>query len=152
MMRPNLSARTIKSYESTIRDFKAMCVREALEFPIFSEQIVIRFLAISHKNNVRFSLYRKVVPALRSLEGILGVQTSALTERVIIAKNSFLRVVATKCKPVQKAHAFSIDVLNELIEKIVISHAAEPWKINPSDFRHYKTLQKHFSELSFEHC
>ena len=80
MLRPNLSEHSIKSYESTIRDFKAMCVRETLLFPEFNEQSVIRFLAISHKNNAPFSFYRKVIPALRSLKGILGVKTSALTE------------------------------------------------------------------------
>ena len=135
MMRSNLAARTIKIYESIIRDFKAMCVREALEFPNFSEQTVIRFLAISHKNNPPFSFYRRVVPALRSLKGVLGFKTSALTERVKIAKNSLMCVITTKRKPVRKAHAFSVDILNELIEKIVIPLTAEPWKINPNDFR-----------------
>ena len=135
MLRPNLSKRSIKSYSGTIRDFKDMCIRESLSFPNFSEQSVVRFLAISHKNNAPFSFYRKVIPALRALEGILGVKTSALTERVIIAKNSLMRVVAAKRKPVRKAHAFSVEVLNELIQKTVLPHEDSPWKINPSDFR-----------------
>ena len=46
-----------------------------------------------------------------------------------------MRVLATKRKPVRKAHVFSVGVLNKLIEKLVNPHAADPWKINPSDFR-----------------
>ena len=135
MMRPNLSKKSIKSYSGTIRDFKDMCVRESLPFPSFDEQSIIRFLATSHKNDAPFSFYRKVIPALRALEGILGVKTSALTERVIIAKNSLMRVVAAKRKSVRKAHAFSVEVLNELIRKVVLPHQDSPWKINASDFR-----------------
>lgn len=59
MLRPNLAERTIKSYEPIIRDFKAMCTEEALAFPNFDEQSVIRFLAISHKGKAPFSFYRQ---------------------------------------------------------------------------------------------
>ena len=65
----------------------------------------------------------------------MGTTESAVTERVTIAKNSLMRVVAMKRKPVRKAHAFAIDVLNELIDKLVTPHVDEPWKINASDFR-----------------
>ena len=135
MMCPPISQATIAAYTPTVNKIETFCERQGYPFPNLSEPSILHFLAEGFKNNETFSFFNKVIPSVPALETVLAVEQSAITDTVKAASNSIKRKVAERKKPVKKAFAFDCSVILDLIQKIIIPHEEELFKIKAEEFR-----------------
>ena len=135
MVRPPLAISTIKAYTPAVKKFEAFCEEHHYEFPQFSEPALIHFLAASFQKGEPFTFYSKVVPALRALETTMGILDTAVTSNVKAAVNSLRRSLAVTKPPVKKPQNYSINVLNDLVLKLITPYEDELWLVSSSDFR-----------------
>ena len=131
MMCPPISQATIAAYTPTVNKIETFCERQGYPFPNLSEPSILHFLAEGFKNNETFSFFNKVIPSVRALETVLAVEQSAITDTVKAASNSIKRKVAER----KKAFAFDCSVILDLIQKIIIPHDEELFKIKAEEFR-----------------
>ena len=134
MVKPNLADAAIKNYERVVKKFKSFSEDRSLEWPIFSDIAVVRFLAFLHKNNEKYSIFLKIISALKGFGNSIDVKVSALTPNVVQVKNSLLRSGAKSRPVVKKSNLFPITVLNELYKAVIKPHLSDEASINPSYF------------------
>ena len=131
----HLAKTTIQSYNWIVRDFIIFCKANVCPYPLFNSETILRYLANSVIRERTFSFYRKVSPALKSLEKTLGLNSTSINQTIITALSCLKRLRAQVKPPVKKACAFNRTRLKTVIDCIIINPTKEGVPINMIDFR-----------------
>ena len=135
IMKPPLADSTIKAYAPVIADFADYCALKSLDYPLFSQNAVLAFLAHCNIREVNIHYIMKVVPSLAALENILDRPGVAITPIVTKAVNSIIRELSKHRQPVKKATPFPISNFEIIISKEIYAHEEEIYRINAANFR-----------------
>lgn len=131
----HLAQNTIKTYDWVIRDFTLFCRANSCPYPFFDSKTVLRFLCVSVLRHRTYSFYRKLSPALRSLEKTLGLEYSSFNQTIRTALSCLKRLSAKHKPPVRKAVPFGRKHLSKMIKYVVLIPEAKGIPINMLDFR-----------------
>ena len=121
----HLAKTTIQSYNWIVRDFISFCKANVCPYPLFNSETILRYLANSVIRERTFSFYRKVSPALKSLEKTLGLNSTSINQTIITALSCLKRLRAQVKPPVKKARAFNRTHLKTMIDCIIINPTKE---------------------------
>ena len=135
MLRGAVAKSTASNYKSVINRFHAFCTERGQEFPVFQTGAVLRFVKDSYEEGAGLGFFNKVIPALAMLEELMGAGTSALTGVVKQAVKALKRELAQNRGIVKKATGYSFRIIQVLVEREVLPHWAEPYKIDAANFR-----------------
>ena len=135
MLRPPVAESTLTVYAPVVEQFRDYCNKNDFSYPYFTSSAVIGFMGVCYENKLNIHFFSKILPSLAALEGSLDRSGVGINLQVNKAMNSFKRELAKSKQPVRKANLFQISVFEPIIQKEILEHIDDLYKINATHFR-----------------
>ena len=131
----DLAPKTVTSYSWVLKDLKTFCLVHKQGYPELSPKTIMFFLTHCVLRQRTFSFYKKVIPAIKNMEKLLGLEISGITQLIRTTVACLKRLSAKFRNPLKKAKPFNRSHLKKMIDVVILEPLDKNITIDLIDFR-----------------